>query len=62
MYISNDDNDKVKAYVLIDGEVYKSSIGNSDSETQVVIEGYLNPMTSVTFQLKFADHLLCESI
>ena len=57
VYVSNDDNDKVKAYVLIDGgeKVYKSSIGNSGA---VVIEGYLVPMTR-DFQLKFSDHFLC---
>ena len=49
------DNDKVKAYVLIDGEVYKSSIGSSG---EVVIEGYLVPMTA-NFQIKFSDHFLC---
>ena len=60
VYVSNDDNDKVKAYVLIDGEekVYKSSIGNSGA---VVIEDYLVPMTR-DFQLKFSDHFLCENI
>ena len=63
MYINNDDNDKVKAYVLIDGEVYKSSIGNPGSQPpEVVIEGYLVPRTSGSFQLKFADHFICENI
>ena len=60
IYISNDDNDKLKAYVLIDGEVYKYSIGNPGSGVnQIVIEGYLIPTTSVSIQLKFADHFLC---
>ena len=59
MYISFDDNDKVKAYVLIDGEVYKSRLS---SPGVVAIEGYLISMTSGSFQLKFADHFLCENI
>ena len=60
MYIYPVDNDKVKAYVLIDGEVYKSSLGQATSTlSQVVIEGYSVPIALGDFQLKFADHFLC---
>ena len=61
MYIASDgsDNDKVKAYVLIEGEVYKSSIDPGSQPPQVVIEGYSVPIALGNFQLKFSDHFLC---
>ena len=58
MYIAAKDYDKVKAYVLIDGKVYKSNIDIANS--LVVIEGYSVPLTTNgSHTLKFSDHFLC---
>ena len=60
MYISANDDDKVKAYVFIDDKVYKSRLSYLNLiDSTVVIEGYSIPINFGTPQLKFSDHFLC---
>ena len=60
IFINNADSSKVKAYMLIDEKVYKSSVYPYNGNiSRVVIEGYPTP-TAGEHQLKSADHFLCE--
>ena len=54
------DGSKVKTYALFDGDVYKvTDIHERSVGVSFMLEGYSKVLTG-HFQIKFADHFLCE--